>query len=116
MPFSAGDADGRSREHREQISGKALTGPPVLEPDVVAVVDQEVDERGVDRGPEEVCADARPVYEQDRTAVGRPGTTDMDQIQIHAVAGLEWNYPLDQLRSDRHLSPPTVLWPNPTGL
>jgi len=37
------------------------------------VVDQEIDERGVDGGSEEVGADARAVHQQDRPALGRPG-------------------------------------------
>jgi hypothetical protein len=62
-------------------------GPPVLQPDVVAVLDEAVHDVGRHRGPEDVGADAGAVDEQDGPMRRAALAPDVDQVAREAVAG-----------------------------
>ena len=69
-------------------------GPPVLEPDVVTVLDQKIDERRFDRRAEDVGSDSGAVNEHHRSPPGMFLPADVNQIAGEAVPGDERDDPL----------------------
>ena len=63
--------------------------PPVLEPDVVAGIDQDLDQVALRRRAEDVGPHPGPVHEQDRAPARRTVAGDVVEVATEAVAGGE---------------------------
>lgn len=87
--------------HRVVVQGGAVerplgraqvqAGPPVLQPHVVALGQEHVDQVGGHRGPEDVGPHPRPVHQQDRAACGPGLAHHVHQVGGQTVSRGEWH-------------------------
>lgn len=71
------------------IGLKVDTGAPVLQPHIIAAIDQVVDNGAFHRGAKQIGADAGSVNKQDGSFGGRIGAFDMDQVAGESISGFE---------------------------
>jgi len=67
-------------------------GAPILQPDVVALLGEEIDQRDLDARPEDVGAHPGTVDEQNRPLGGRTLALDVDQVAPEPVPGCKGHH------------------------
>ena len=82
---------------RPGIGRQVDAGAPIFQPDVVALVYQEVHQRGAHAvRAKDVRPHAGAMHQQDGSFRGRPFTTHIDEIALEAVARRERHHALRQ--------------------